>query len=100
MYLEFLGLQEKPFSNTADPAFLYLSRKHREALSHMVFGIRELIAFFSQMTLEPGDIISSGTCSGVASRMKPEPKYLKPGDVVECEVEGLGVLRNTVVAPE
>ncbi|MEE9276582.1 MAG: fumarylacetoacetate hydrolase family protein [bacterium] len=69
-------------------------------LTDMVFGIRELVAFFSQMTLEPGDIISSGTCSGVASRMKPEPKYLKPGDVVECEVERLGVLRNPVVAPE
>ena len=41
MYLEFLGLREKPFSITADPSFLYLSQKHREALSHMVYGIRE-----------------------------------------------------------
>ena len=45
MYLEFLGLREKPFANTADPAFLYLSRKHREALSHMIYGIRERKGF-------------------------------------------------------
>ena len=45
MYLEYLGLREKPFSITADPAFLYLSRKHREALSHMVYGIRERKGF-------------------------------------------------------
>jgi len=45
MYLEFLGLREKPFSVTSDPAFLYLSRRHREALSHMVYGIRERKGF-------------------------------------------------------
>jgi len=45
MYLEFLGLRDKPFSITADPSFLYLSRKHREALSHMVYGIRERKGF-------------------------------------------------------
>ena len=45
MYLEFLGLREKPFSVTADPAFLYLSRRHREALSHMIYGIRERKGF-------------------------------------------------------
>ncbi len=45
MYLEFLGLREKPFTVTSDPAFLYLSKKHREALSHMVYGIRERKGF-------------------------------------------------------
>ncbi|HEX9780361.1 MAG TPA: AAA family ATPase [bacterium] len=45
MYLEFLGLREKPFSVTSDPSFLYLSRKHREALSHMIYGIRERKGF-------------------------------------------------------
>ena len=45
MYLDFLGLREKPFSITSDPSFLYLSRKHREALSHMVYGIRERKGF-------------------------------------------------------
>ena len=45
MYLEFLGLHEKPFSITSDPSFLYLSKRHREALSHMVFGIQERKGF-------------------------------------------------------
>jgi len=45
MYLEFLGLRERPFSVTSDPAFLYLSKRHREALSHMVYGIRERKGF-------------------------------------------------------
>ena len=45
MYLEFLGLREHPFSVTADPSFLYLSKRHREALSHMVYGIRERKGF-------------------------------------------------------
>ena len=45
MYLEFLGLREKPFSVTADPAFLYLSKRHREALAHMIYGIQERKGF-------------------------------------------------------
>jgi general secretion pathway protein A len=45
MYLDYLGLREKPFSITADPTFLYLSKKHREALSHMVYGIRQRVGF-------------------------------------------------------
>lgn len=44
-YLDFLGFRESPFSVTADPAFLYLSKKHREALSHMIYGIRERKGF-------------------------------------------------------
>ncbi|MBU1888312.1 MAG: XrtA-associated ATPase [Candidatus Omnitrophica bacterium] len=45
MYLEFYGLKEKPFSVTSDPNFLYLSRKHREAISHMQYGIEERMGF-------------------------------------------------------
>ena len=45
MYLDFLGLRERPFSITADPSFLYLSKKHREALSHMLYGVRERKGF-------------------------------------------------------
>ena len=45
MYLDYLGLREPPFSVTTDPAFLYLSRRHREALSHMMYGIRERKGF-------------------------------------------------------
>jgi 2-keto-4-pentenoate hydratase/2-oxohepta-3-ene-1,7-dioic acid hydratase in catechol pathway len=48
------------------------------------------------MTLEPGDIISTGTPAGVAMSMK-EPKYLKDGDVVEITIERLGTIRNRIV---
>lgn len=62
----------------------------------MIFNIPELIEFASRlMTLEPGDIISTGTPSGVGSSTGT---FLKPGDVVETEIEGLGVLRNPVEA--
>lgn len=47
------------------------------------------------MTLLPGTIISTGTPSGVGMGFDP-PKFLKPGDVVECAIEGIGTLRNTV----
>ncbi|MBI3126425.1 MAG: fumarylacetoacetate hydrolase family protein [Candidatus Tectomicrobia bacterium] len=70
-----------------------------ERLTDMIFKIPDLVAFYSQMTLEPGDVISSGTFSGVAiEQADPGPFLLKPGDVVECEVERLGVLRNPIVA--
>jgi 2-keto-4-pentenoate hydratase/2-oxohepta-3-ene-1,7-dioic acid hydratase in catechol pathway len=51
------------------------------------------------MTLEPGDIIATGTPAGVGVFMKPEPKFLKHGDVIEIEIEGIGKLKNTVVEP-
>ena len=66
---------------------------------NMVFKIRELIEFFSAMTLEPGDIITSGTPSGVAIYRKPdkEPYLLKPGDLIVAKIQSLGRLQNTVV---
>lgn len=65
----------------------------------MIFKLPELIAHWSKMTLEPGDIITSGTPSGVATfRKNPEDYYLKPGDVVRCVVKGLGELRNPIVS--
>lgn len=67
--------------------------------AEMYFSTAHLIHFLSQgMTFEPGDVIMTGTPHGVGFAMKP-PRYLVPGDVVECEVEGLGALRNRVVAP-
>jgi len=64
----------------------------------MVFRIPELIEFISaSITLEPGDIIATGTPEGVGAFRKP-PIFLKPGDVVEVEIQNLGVLRNPVVA--
>jgi acylpyruvate hydrolase len=67
---------------------------------NMVFKIRQLIEFFSSMPLEPGDVITSGTPSGVAIYRKPDRTMylLKPGDIIEAKIENLGVLRNTVVA--
>ena len=67
--------------------------------SRMIWSIAQLIAYFSQATLEPGDIISTGTPAGVAAGRKPHetPWYLCPGDTIECEVERVGVLRNRVV---
>ncbi len=63
----------------------------------LIFPVDELIAHASRnMTLLPGDIISTGTPGGVGVFRDP-PVFLKPGDVVEVEVEGIGVLRNPVV---
>ncbi|MFV9510631.1 fumarylacetoacetate hydrolase family protein [Tepidibacillus sp. LV47] len=62
-----------------------------------IFDIPTLISVLSQgMTLEPGDIISTGTPAGVGHGMNP-PKYLKAGDVIEVEIEGIGVLKNRIV---
>jgi 2-keto-4-pentenoate hydratase/2-oxohepta-3-ene-1,7-dioic acid hydratase in catechol pathway len=62
----------------------------------MIFDIATCIATFtSGVTLEPGDIIATGTPSGVGMGMTPQ-KWLKAGDVMECDIEGIGVLRNTV----
>ncbi|MDO3642156.1 fumarylacetoacetate hydrolase family protein [Mucilaginibacter sp. L3T2-6] len=66
--------------------------------SNFIFNIPHLISYTSQfMTLLPGDIISTGTPAGVGLGMKPN-LYLKPGDVVELGVDGLGVARQTLVA--
>jgi 2,4-diketo-3-deoxy-L-fuconate hydrolase len=63
---------------------------------NMAFGPHALVHYISQfMTLEPGDLINTGTPGGVGLGMKP-PQYLKPGDVVELEIEGLGTQRQTV----
>ena len=62
----------------------------------MIYKVPALIEEASKgMTLYPGDVISSGTCAGGGLG---DGWYLKPGDVVECEIECLGVLRNSVVA--
>jgi 2-keto-4-pentenoate hydratase/2-oxohepta-3-ene-1,7-dioic acid hydratase in catechol pathway len=63
----------------------------------MVFGVAHLVSYISQfMTLEPGDVISTGTPPGVGMGMKP-PAYLRAGDVVELGVEGLGQQRQDVI---
>lgn len=64
----------------------------------MVFGVAHLVSYISRyMTLMPGDVISTGTPAGVGLGLKP-PTYLKPGDVIELGIEGLGRQRQDVVA--
>lgn len=65
----------------------------------MYFPVVHLIHFLARgMTLEPGDVLLTGTPHGVGFVMDP-PRFLRPGDLVECEVEGLGKLQNRVVGP-
>jgi 2-keto-4-pentenoate hydratase/2-oxohepta-3-ene-1,7-dioic acid hydratase in catechol pathway len=64
----------------------------------LIFAVDELVAYVSQtVTLEPGDLIFTGTPPGVGMARKP-PVWLKPGDVCEVEIEELGILRNPIVA--
>jgi 2-keto-4-pentenoate hydratase/2-oxohepta-3-ene-1,7-dioic acid hydratase in catechol pathway len=66
--------------------------------SMMIFSIATIVSQLSRgMTLEPGDLVMTGTPEGIGHRMSP-PRYLRPGDVVEATVEGIGTIRNEVVA--
>ena len=66
--------------------------------SDLIFGPRAVVDFLAEViTLEPGDIILTGTPSGVGMALDP-PRYLEPGDVVRCEVEGLGVVEHGIEA--
>jgi len=66
--------------------------------SDMLANVPQIVAYISRfMTLLPGDVVATGTPSGVGMGMKP-PQFLKPGDLVECGVEGLGEIRQMVVA--
>ncbi len=87
----------------ADPQALDVSLrvngavKQKSNTRHMLFSIRQLIADITAgMTLEPGDVIATGSPSGVGAAQEP-PQYLQPGDVVELEIEGIGRLWNPVV---
>ncbi|GIH28469.1 2-keto-4-pentenoate hydratase [Acrocarpospora phusangensis] len=86
----------------ADPHALAISARvngetvQDSSTSEMIFRIPEIISYLSQyMTLNPGDVIATGTPHGVGMGRNPQ-LWLKDGDVVECEVEGVGVLRNRV----
>jgi 5-carboxymethyl-2-hydroxymuconate isomerase len=68
-----------------------------DTTANMIFGIPYLLNYISTFTeLKPGDLISTGTPTGAGVRFDP-PRYLVPGDVVEVEISGIGVLRNAVV---
>ena len=91
MYLDFLGLRELPFSITADPSFLYLSKKHREALSHMIYGIRERKGFV-EIT---GDIGTGKTtlCKALLRHLDPSTKTAL---VLQSGVSNLQLLQSVV----
>jgi 2,4-didehydro-3-deoxy-L-rhamnonate hydrolase len=72
--------------------------RQKSTTANMIFGAAELVSYVSQfMTLLPGDVISTGTPAGVGLGMQP-PRYLRPGDVVELGIEGLGTSRQEVIA--
>jgi ureidoglycolate lyase len=65
----------------------------------MIFGVAHLVSHLSRyMTLLPGDVISTGTPPGVGMGVKPDPVFLKPGNVMHLGIEGLGEQRQEVVA--
>src|SRR5580704_1006943 len=74
-------------------------RRQTGSTSTMIFTMAKCISYVSQfLTLLPGDIITTGTPPGVASGMKPTPKFLNAGDVVTLGIEGLGEQRQEIVA--
>jgi 2-keto-4-pentenoate hydratase/2-oxohepta-3-ene-1,7-dioic acid hydratase in catechol pathway len=75
--------------------------RQKSSTANMIFDVAELVSYVSQfMTLLPGDVISTGTPSGVALGMKPSPVYLKPGDLVALGIDRLGESRQHVVASD
>ena len=63
----------------------------------MVFGVAQIVSYLSRfMSLQPGDVISTGTPPGVGLGQKPNPIYLKEGDVMELTIEGLGKQRQVL----
>ena len=95
-----------PASQIPDPQTLTLSTRvngqevQHDSTANMIFSVAAAIAFLSSlMTLEPGDIIATGTPSGVGFKRKP-PLFLQDGDVVEVEIERIGRIRNPVKQAE
>jgi 2-keto-4-pentenoate hydratase/2-oxohepta-3-ene-1,7-dioic acid hydratase in catechol pathway len=73
--------------------------QQESSTAEMIFDVPTLVSYVSQfMTLEPGDVLSTGTPAGVGLGRKP-PRFLRPGDVVEYGIDGLGEARQTIVPP-
>jgi 2-keto-4-pentenoate hydratase/2-oxohepta-3-ene-1,7-dioic acid hydratase in catechol pathway len=72
----------------------------RSGTDMLIYPIPKLISYLSQVTtLQPGDIIATGTPAGVGARRTP-PLWMKPGDVVEVDISGIGILRNSIAQAE
>ncbi len=70
--------------------------RQNDTTDHMIFSFGQIIEYISTFcTLEPGDVIITGTPTGAGARFDP-PRWLKPGDIVEVEVPGVGLLRNEI----
>jgi 2-keto-4-pentenoate hydratase/2-oxohepta-3-ene-1,7-dioic acid hydratase in catechol pathway len=66
--------------------------------SNMIWGVADTIAIMSEFTtLEPGDLIALGTPPGVGHAKKPEPRWLRPGEVIEIEIEGIGICASPIL---
>src|ERR1700710_242344 len=98
-----LGPWLVPYTDEAQIADIRLTTRvndetrQADRTSRLIFGFRYLLSYISTFTtLVPGDVIVTGTPTGAGARFDP-PRYLKPGDVIEVEAEGVGVLRNGVV---
>ena len=73
--------------------------RQNSSTAQMIFGVPQLVSYISQfMTLLPGDVISTGTPPGVGLGLKPTPVFLKPGDVVELGIEGLGESKQHAIS--
>jgi 2-keto-4-pentenoate hydratase/2-oxohepta-3-ene-1,7-dioic acid hydratase in catechol pathway len=99
-----VGPELVPASEIADPQNLAIRCSvsgevlQDSSTTHMIFGVAEIVAFVSEaITLEPGDLIATGTPAGVGYTRTP-PRFLAPGDTVTVEVEGVGALTNPVLA--
>ncbi len=99
-----VGPRLVPRDEVADPqqlairAVLNGEAMQESSTSNMVFGVADLIAYITQtITLEPGDLIATGTPAGVGAFRKP-PVFMQAGDEITIEIEGLGTLTNPVTA--
>ncbi len=99
-----LGPCVVPAAEVPDPQNLIVSsyvngeQRQRESTANMLFGVADLLAYASRyITLEVGDVITTGTPAGVGCFMQPQ-RWLEPGDLVEVQVDGIGRLSNPVVA--
>lgn len=93
----FLATRDEIADPQTLPLWLKLNGKtiQNSSTAQMIFGVKTLVSYISQfMTLLPGDVISTGTPPGVGLGFKPDPVFLKPGDVVELGIEGLGEQRQ------